>query len=287
MISEMESKNNTLYVSDMDGTLLGPDSRISAESARIISELSREGALITVATARTPATVVPLMRDTFIRPQAIVMTGAAGWDWAIAAFCDMRFITADHAAHILDRCAASGIFPFCYTLRPDARMLDVYHAGTNLSKAERSFYDQRCHLTLKKFHLGTPLPPDKYGRTLLFYAMGPRESIEPLAEGLRSDTDLSVSCYPDIFNSDLANLELLAPGVSKADAIRRVAADCGAERIVVFGDNLNDLPMFAIADEAVAVGNAMPQVKEAADIVIEPNYTDAVARFIEADYRRK
>ena len=42
--------------------------------------------------------------------------------------------------------------------------------------------------------------------------------------------------------------------------------------------------MLAVADVAVAVGNAFPQVKEAADIVIEPNYTDAVARFIEKDF---
>ena len=42
--------------------------------------------------------------------------------------------------------------------------------------------------------------------------------------------------------------------------------------------------MFEVADVAVAVGNALPEVKAAAaDVVIEPNYTDAVARFIEAD----
>ena len=44
-----------------------------------------------------------------------------------------------------------------------------------------------------------------------------------------------------------------------------------ASRLVVFGDNLNDLPMLAEADLAVAVGNALPAVKEAADIVIEPD----------------
>ena len=86
------------------------------------------------------------------------------------------------------------------------------------------------------------------------------------------------------FNSDIYNLEVLAPGVSKASAIRRVAKAEGAERIVVFGDNLNDLPMFAVADIAVAVGNAMPQVKAAAHEIIDANYTDAVARYIAADF---
>jgi hydroxymethylpyrimidine pyrophosphatase-like HAD family hydrolase len=45
---------------------------------------------------------------------------------------------------------------------------------------------------------------------------------------------------------------------------------------VVFGDNLNDLPMFAEADTSVAVQNAKPEVKEAADCI-----TDDVVAFIE------
>ena len=66
-----------LFVTDMDGTLLGADSRVSRRSARIITDLSRRGALITVATARTPGTVEPLLADTLTLPPAVVMTGAA------------------------------------------------------------------------------------------------------------------------------------------------------------------------------------------------------------------
>ena len=65
----------TLYVSDMDGTLLGTDSRVSCETAEIVSGLSRCGTAITVATARTPATVDVLLEDTYTSIPAIVMTG--------------------------------------------------------------------------------------------------------------------------------------------------------------------------------------------------------------------
>lgn len=47
------ARHDTLYVSDMDGTLLGADSRVSELSREIISGLSRQGHNITVATART------------------------------------------------------------------------------------------------------------------------------------------------------------------------------------------------------------------------------------------
>lgn len=275
----------TLYVSDMDGTLLSSDSRVSAESARIISELSAEGALITVATARTPATVVPLLADTRIAAEAIVMTGAARWDFRRGCFAHTHRIAAESTRRIIEICASRGAHPFVYIEAPDGRTMDVYHAAAAMNRAEESFYLERRHLKLKRFHLCKPVPADALERTLLMFAMGPRENIEEIAELIRMSSDCNVSCYPDIFNENIGNLEIQAPGISKASAIRSLAAELGVERSVVFGDNLNDLPMFAIADEAVAVANAEPEVKAAATIIIGPNYTDAVARFIASDFR--
>ena len=61
---EMSDNNQarTLYVSDLDGTLLGDDSRLSRGTIDMLNRIIEErGGLFTVATARTPATVVPLM----------------------------------------------------------------------------------------------------------------------------------------------------------------------------------------------------------------------------------
>ena len=68
--------------------------------------------------------------------------------------------------------------------------------------------------------------------------------------------------------------------MDKASAVSELKRRSGADRLVVFGDNLNDLSMFAVADTAVAVENALPQVKEKADVVIGPNSADAVPRYI-------
>lgn len=277
----------TLYVSDLDGTLLGSDSRVSERSAQIISELSQAGAEITVATARTPATVVPLLADTFTRPDAIVMTGAATWSRTKNAFGTIHYMPEADVTAGLDLCRRMGVHPFVYTMRADGSMLDVYHGASAMNKAEESFYLERLHLKLKRFHTGTPLPPSSLPRTMLFFAMGERAKVEEAAAALREQTDCAVCCYPDIFNHSVANLEVFAPGVSKAAAVLELKKQIGADRLVVFGDNLNDLPMLAVADVAVAVDNAFPEVKERADVVIGPNFTDSVAKYILQDYTRQ
>lgn len=268
----------------MDGTLLGSDSSVSARSAEIISRLSRSGAEITVATARTPATVVPLLADMYTRPDAVVMTGSARWHRYPGHYDAVHFMPEADVVAGLEMCRRLGVHPFVYTLDADGAMLQVYHGAGAMNKAEENFYIERARLTLKRFHNGTPLPVSALPRTMLFFAMGERGRVEDAAAALREGTDCSVCCYPDIFNHDVANLEVFAPGVSKASAVLELKKSVGADRLVVFGDNLNDLPMFAVADVAVAVENAFTEVKEHADVVIGPNYTDSVANYILHDY---
>lgn len=282
----MNTPMKTLYVSDMDGTLLGNDSKVSATSAALISDLTRRGALITVATARTPATVVPLLAGIDTAAEAVVMTGAAVWNRPGSEYTNVRFMAPALVAEALDICRAVDIHPFVYTLRPGEPMLDVYHAASAMNKPEENFYLERARLKLKRFHGSTPLPEHAARNTILFFGMGWRSNIEEAARVIAARLDCSVCCYPDIFNPEVANIEVFAPGVSKATAILELKERLGADRLVVFGDNLNDIPMLGVADVAVAVENAFPQVKEIADVVIGPNFTDSVAKFIAHDFDR-
>ncbi|MBN1584472.1 MAG: HAD hydrolase family protein, partial [Anaerolineae bacterium] len=73
---------------------------------------------------------------------------------------------------------------------------------------------------------------------------------------------------------------------TKDQAIRIVINEWGLEgsELVVFGDNINDLKMFRLADRAIAVENAIEQVKAAATEVIGSNSEDSVVRFIRDDW---
>ena len=70
----------TLYITDLDGTLLDANSQVSAEAVEVLNPMLDDGLLFTVATARTPATVVPMLSRLHTRLPLIVLNGAATWD---------------------------------------------------------------------------------------------------------------------------------------------------------------------------------------------------------------
>lgn len=266
-----------LFVTDMDGTLLNEHSKVSPVSAKVISDLSSQGALITVATARTPATVEPLLEDTYTSLPAIVMTGAAMWDRNNRSYVNTHPFDGDADHKLLAVMRSEGIEPFVYTFFDGDPLLHVFR-NSPLSDNDIRFMDERRVSGLKEFHIDRPKPEG--GHTMLLFAMGPRERIFAAADKIRALRICSVSAFTDIFGEDTGILELFAPGVSKASAVQTLKSQTGADRLIVYGDNLNDLPMMAVADESVAVANALPEVKAAATRVIGPNTADAVARDI-------
>jgi Cof subfamily protein (haloacid dehalogenase superfamily) len=88
-----------------------------------------------------------------------------------------------------------------------------------------------------------------------------------------------------ITQAGLGYIEICPPGVDKATGLAVVAEALGVDRhdVLVFGDMPNDLPMFRWAGFArVAVANAHPSVREAADEITLSNDSDGVAVYLDA-----
>ncbi len=76
---------------------------------------------------------------------------------------------------------------------------------------------------------------------------------------------------------------LFSLNVSKKTAIEVIAKELQITRdhICVFGDYDNDLSMFECAKYKVAVGNAIEEVKVKADFIVDSNNEDGVAKFLQ------
>lgn len=74
--------------------------------------------------------------------------------------------------------------------------------------------------------------------------------------------------------------------VTKEQAILRLCEVCGIsiENITAFGDDLVDIGMLQLCGNGIAMGNALPEVKKIADVVIDTNDEDGIAKWIEENY---
>ena len=165
-------------------------------------------------------------------------------------------------------------------------MIDIYHIGGRLNEIQRQFVAEREESPYKRFHLaadGADTLPAALSHVILLYTMLPDAKAFATYGRTRDVPGIRAQYYHDIYGPEVGILEAFSDRATKALAVRALADSVGADRVVCFGDNINDLPMMGVADLAVAVENALPEVKEAADIVIGPNTADSVAEFIAAD----
>ena len=73
-------------------------------------------------------------------------------------------------------------------------------------------------------------------------------------------------------------------GATKESAIKMICDKCGIElsNVIAFGDDYADIAMLRVSGLGIAMGNAIKEVKEAADIVIGSNDEDGIAVYLES-----
>jgi Cof subfamily protein (haloacid dehalogenase superfamily) len=93
------------------------------------------------------------------------------------------------------------------------------------------------------------------------------------------------SAWPDLALSsgDANSIEIMTAGISKGETLRFVSDRSGIpmERIMAIGDNYNDIDMISSVGFGVAMGNAIPELKEKAHWITATNDEDGLARAIE------
>lgn len=271
---------STLYATDLDGTLLNNESIVSPRSVKMLNEAIGRGVLFTVATARTPATVSGLLKDINLKLPLVVMTGAAIWDPVTDRYLDTCFHRDEDVRHLVEIYRCHSLSTFIYTLRD--HKIHIYHIGP-LNEVERRFIAERDKNPYKTFHIppsGESLLPKRLDNVLLMFALQPTEQAAVAYPEVRRMESINSVFYPDLFNPGVSFIEAFPKEATKAMGLVKLRNLSGADRLVVFGDNVNDLPMFAVADEGIAVANAVETLKLKATTVTGPNTDDSVAREI-------
>jgi Cof subfamily protein (haloacid dehalogenase superfamily) len=277
-ISVVHERNpmKTLYVADLDGTLFADGAVLTPKTIKILNRLIGRGLLFSVATARSVATVGTLLEDLDLTLPVSLMNGVFCNEIQTKRF--MRHHPIDGASfqqamQIFER---HELYPFLYLF--NGQGLDVQYTQFN-NIASENFFEARRRLYYKTFYQVDALhiPPGReavYINTLAEYG-----ALKPLVDDFQAMDALKTAFYHDTY-SDNWFFEIFSKQAGKGAGALALKELAGADRLVVFGDNYNDLPMFEAADECYAMGNAVDALKEAATGVIGTNNEDGVAMFL-------
>ena len=276
------NRRDVLFVSDLDGTLLSPDATLDPDTARRINALTEKGVRITYATARTVRSVAHILGEIdFSHDPAplALMNGVLLRDMGENRYVSAAEIHPETAQTVLDTLTSLGASPFVYSL-DEERPMDGDPLYTCYREIEgesmQKFYDDRVQRYGKPF-LKIDRAAHIPGRIIYFCVIADESLIRRAAGALEAMDGIRLTYYRDSYAENTWYLEAFSPDASKKHAVEKLRALTGAKKIIAFGDNRNDIPMFEAADVSVAVETAVEEAKAAADQV-----TPTVIDYIEA-----
>lgn len=266
----------TLYITDLDGTILNSSGKLSDFTVSAIKRLISEDVLFSVATARTAATVIDMFNGTGLNAPVALMNGVCVYDPVSKRNVITHSIDKNIASDVLSVYAGYNKHPMIYFDKGD--FIEIEYTEID-NKHQYEYITDRNARRLKKFIQTESYNLNKPEELLYIVSFDKPSELNSIYNEINNIKGVLSCFYADNY-TDCNFLETMNASVSKGVAASEIKKLTGADRIIAFGDNLNDVPLFEIADEAYAVQNAHNDLKKIATDVIQSNDNDAVVKFI-------
>lgn len=243
---------------DLDETLLGPDHRVGRRSQEAIARLKAAGIEVCLCTGRAPETTRPIAEELGLS-YYICNNGASVYDRDTLLY--ERTIPATTVAALAARSAAARV-PV-YFMRPDGYFRLGRSAATDAADRARAVSPQPLTLAEAARPAYKVMP---WGGSHLYDSL----------------TEQFGAAVRIVWHADY--LEIGPAGVSKGTAAALLADRLGltAEACLAMGDARNDLELIRWAGIGVAMDNADPLLKAAADWIAPSHAVDGTADVLEA-----
>jgi Cof subfamily protein (haloacid dehalogenase superfamily) len=270
-----------LYVSDLDGTLLDPTGKLSDVSLDILTRLIADGLPFTVASARSVVSMREVLRGLPVRLPVVEFNGAFISELASGRHLHCESIPRAAVEGVLATGLDHGLSPVMATF--DGRADHVYLLPPK-NEGVAGYVTGRMAMGDQRLRQVSSLAPALDERAVCLTFMDLRENLAPLHAALaRQFGDaLRLLVFPEQYFPPWYWLAVYAGKATKAHALEVLVRDLGItlDEVTVFGDQVNDIPMFEECGYAVAVGNAVPELLPHADEVIGHHDTDCVAHYL-------
>lgn len=240
----------TLYISDLDGTLLNQEGRLSQVTIKKLNELINNGINFTVATGRGQS-AIEILKTINLKLPIIILNGSANYDFSIQKYIDIKTIQNQKAIKIVE-CIKEIGFKDC----------EIQILNNNELK----------RISIFNFN--------KILNCIMFTVLISEEKIEELTKKLNKIKGISLFINQNVYTKNEWFCDIVLKDISKGNSLLALKSKYRFDKVIAFGDSGNDLPLLEVADEFYAVENALDIVKENATGVIDSCFDDGVVEFI-------
>lgn len=245
--------------SDIDGTLLNSEHKISPDTEKAIKAVIAKGIPFIPVSARPPYAITPYTAQLDTQQAIICYSGALILDKNLTALYSVTLEPND--------------LQQLNTLLKDFNHLSLnYYAGLDWFSNDLANYwtVQESEIT----GLAAEPIPDNLTEVHKILVMGEAAEIQALEQKLKQNLP-----HLSIHRSKNEYLEIMNKAATKSKAIQFMEnhLNVSAQEIIAFGDNFNDLDMLQYAGLSVAMDNAPDEIKQVAKEVTASNNEDGIA----------
>ena len=267
----------TLYVSDLDGTLLNAMDKISDETIDIILPLIKKNLNFTIATGRSLFYSKHVIETLGIKLPVILNNGVYVYDPFNQEFLVKNFLETEVVMKVLHIFDEYNLHPFVYVVNTNYEE-KIYHKEL-LKEGMQKVFKWKISNGDNRQILVEEYDEIKECEFIQISIMDDEKTVRNLYERIK-DFDLNAYVTNDFNFKGYYWLEIINPKASKGQAMLYLKNLLKADRVVCFGDNMNDISMFESADESYAVANAVEDLKQIATEVIGSHNLNSVAKYI-------
>jgi len=278
----------TLYVSDLDGTLLDGSGRLSPRSRAIIAPLLADGLQFSVATARSVVSLQSLLAGLPLRLPVVEFNGAFLSDLETGRHWVVHSLPPGLPDDLHELILESGHAPFVSTF--DGKRDRLYY--DRLVNAGMEWYrDNRTGHSDPRLAKVASTKETLKDQVVCLTVIGRRAPLDELKDRilLHAGPQVELILMPNFYSEGWDWLTIHDYRATKDQGIRALRDYCGLSdtKLVVFGDQANDIKMLQTADFGIAVANATTELKEISHTVIGANVDDSVALYLQEAWRSR
>ena len=265
-----EQNKIRMIVTDLDGTLVNAAYEITEENKKAVQAAAKSGVPTVIATGRMHRSAIRFAESLGVDAPIISYNGAivktAGGELLASSYLEPQVVE-----RVLGYVFAQGWYVQSYV--GDALYYVEQTEAARIYESASKVYGEA---------IGRSGMLAKTNEVPKLLVVVPADKIDDAILDLRN----RFRNEADVMQSSPTYIEIVRPGVSKARAMLALAEKRGirADEIMALGDSGNDVEMIRAAGLGVAMGNAIPAAKEAADEIAPPceenGFAEAVRKFV-------